>query len=67
MNYSIFIYNTTPVFNRICLPSGEEYMKKVDISSVVNIQYFTKWVSDVQVTWPIIALSALLAVVIGLV
>jgi hypothetical protein len=47
MNYSVFVYNSTPVFDRICLPSGKEYLNKIDISQVINIEYFTKWVSDI--------------------
>ncbi len=31
MNYSLFIYNTTGLFQRMCAPSGEKYAKKLEV------------------------------------
>lgn len=37
MNYSIFIYNTTVVFDRVCLPTGKKYVDKLkEMTSVVD-------------------------------
>jgi hypothetical protein len=35
MNYSLFIYNTTGLFHRMCVPSGVKYSSK--LSDVVKI------------------------------
>lgn len=39
MNHSVFVYNSTPVLERICLPSGKKYVDAMmgNMESIVQI------------------------------
>jgi hypothetical protein len=52
------------VFGRICFPSVE-IIKKVNVTSAINVEKLGQWMSDVKLSWGIILASAGFAIVIG--
>jgi hypothetical protein len=37
MNYSVFIYNSTKLYDRICIPDGKEFIDLLDISGSIDL------------------------------
>ena len=52
------------VFGRICFPSVE-IIRKVNVSSAINVEKLGQWMSDVKLSWGIILASAGFAIVVG--
>ncbi|CAD8147663.1 unnamed protein product [Paramecium octaurelia] len=67
-NYSTFIYNSTSVLNRLCIPSGDEYVSKIygNMDDIASVQVFQQWVADIRLTYKILFASVGIAFAIGL-
>ena len=67
-NYSRFIYNSTDLLDRVCIPSGEKYIEIIldEIDTVIDFSTVDSWISDIELTYPIIIASAGIAIGIAL-
>lgn len=62
----MLIYNTTPVWGRVCFPTSPSDIINSNFTSSMNFGTLEEWFSDVKACWTIILASAGFAFVFGI-